>query len=242
MEVQCRARTSGLQTGRILPALTSVKIYGRASPSHTYQVSGNVTPSTTLSPGVSSSHHIPQQHPQKHAKSPHPLGIPGDSGAWVIDRRNGRLAGHILAWSERKQVAYICPMDILLLDIAETLEATEVRLPGGEAIIRLREGAAIAAAVAASTVSRWDYVNADMKEAGEDCSELDSLTEADEENGVGKEHSSQLKLAMPAPRRSPPPPPPPPKDDCYDAASVRTLAADMEKVHIPNSEIEVGSR
>ena len=60
------------------------------------------------------------------------LGIPGDSGAWIVDRLYGRLCGHILAWSERKQVAYICPMDVLLLDIAETLQTTDVRLPNGD--------------------------------------------------------------------------------------------------------------
>ena len=150
----------------------------------------------------------------------------------MIDRRNGRLAGHVLAWSERKQVAYICPMDVLLLDIAETLEATEVRLPGGEAIIRLREGAAIAAAIAASTVSRWDYVDTSKQQ----------VEEVGEEKAAGKEQTSQSQLEMSAPRRSPPPPPPPPKDDPYDAASVRAIAADMEKVHIPSSEIEVSSR
>ncbi|KAK7417220.1 hypothetical protein QQZ08_011699 [Neonectria magnoliae] len=119
MEVQCMARTSGLQTGRILPALTSVKIYGRASPSHTYQIT---------------SAGFPRDDEKKMSV---PLGIPGDSGAWVVDRRNGQLCGHILAWSQRKLSAYICPMDILLLDIAETLEAHEVKLPGGEPVVTL---------------------------------------------------------------------------------------------------------
>jgi hypothetical protein len=121
LEVQCIARTSGLQTGIILPALTSVKIYGRASPSHTYQVSSTPPPTSATN----------------ETGGRLPLGIPGDSGAWVVDRRHGRVCGHVLAWSERKQVAYICPMDVLLLDIAETLEATEVRLPGGEAVIKI---------------------------------------------------------------------------------------------------------
>lgn len=116
MEVQCIARTSGLQTGKVLPALTSVKIYGRASPSHTYQI-------------------ISVEEQQKGARAP--LGIPGDSGAWIIDRTHGKLCGHVLAWSQRKHVAYICPMDVLLLDIAETLDACEVKLPGGEPIVTL---------------------------------------------------------------------------------------------------------
>lgn len=119
MEVQCVARTSGLQTGQILPALTSVKIYGRCSPSHTYQVAS--TPSVA----------------DKKSKATLPMGIPGDSGAWVIDRRHGQLCGHVLAWSQRKRVAYICPMDVLLLDVAQTLEASEVRLPGGEPVVTL---------------------------------------------------------------------------------------------------------
>ncbi|PNY25443.1 Uncharacterized protein TCAP_04616 [Tolypocladium capitatum] len=121
MEVQCMARTSGLQTGQILPALTSVKIHGRTSPSHTYQVSS--VPSAAKGDagrggGI-------------------PMGIPGDSGAWVVDRHHGQLCGHVLAWSQRKRVAYICPMDVLLLDVAQTLEAAEVRLPGGEPVVTL---------------------------------------------------------------------------------------------------------
>jgi hypothetical protein len=118
LEVQCIARTSGLQTGHILPTLTSVKIYGRASASHTYQIRGSLP---------------------KHAASKRvlPMGIPGDSGAWIVDRAGGRLCGHVLAWSARKKVAYLCPMEVLLLDIAETLSAGEVRLPGGETLVKI---------------------------------------------------------------------------------------------------------
>ncbi|CAK7209803.1 hypothetical protein SBRCBS47491_000564 [Sporothrix bragantina] len=117
LEVQCIARTSGLQTGRILPTITSVKIYGRTSPSHTYQISAASTG----------------------ASSGSPIGIPGDSGAWIVEREHGRLCGHVLAWSARKRVAYLCPMDVLLLDIAETLEAGEVRLPGGDAVVKIMD-------------------------------------------------------------------------------------------------------
>ncbi|KAK4238059.1 hypothetical protein C8A03DRAFT_44157 [Achaetomium macrosporum] len=124
LEVQCMARTSGFQTGLILPAVASVKIYGRTSPSQIYQVSGT----TTAQP-----HHNKNRRP-----CTLPMGIPGDSGAWVVDREQGAVCGHILAWSERKRVAYICPMDVLLLDIAETLEASEIRLPGGEIIFSRR--------------------------------------------------------------------------------------------------------
>ncbi|KAL0932322.1 het-s domain protein [Colletotrichum truncatum] len=124
MEVQCMARTSGLQTGLILPALTSVKISGRITPSHTYQVSSAAaeTPAELSRGG------------RKLA-----MGIPGDSGAWVVERAHGRVCGHVLAWSGRKRVAYICPMDVLLLDIAETLEARTVGLPGGEAVVKIRD-------------------------------------------------------------------------------------------------------
>ncbi|KAK4188635.1 hypothetical protein QBC35DRAFT_190630 [Podospora australis] len=119
MNVQCMARTSGLQTGTILQGLVSVKIYGRETPSHTYQLAGTRPPPGEII------------HPKQ---SSLPVGMPGDSGAWVVDREQGRLCGHILAWSERKRVAYICPMDVLILDIAETLEANEIKLPGGEVI------------------------------------------------------------------------------------------------------------
>ncbi|KAI1434379.1 hypothetical protein GGR50DRAFT_695177 [Xylaria sp. CBS 124048] len=119
LDVQCMARTSGSQCGRILPALTTVKLYGRDSPSHSYEVSGRVQ-GAKIEPAT------PPPPPNQPGAS---LGIPGDSGAWIIDRLHGRLCGHILAWSERKQVAYICPMDVLFRDIAETLQASDVRLP-----------------------------------------------------------------------------------------------------------------
>ncbi|TPX10409.1 uncharacterized protein E0L32_008628 [Thyridium curvatum] len=124
LEVECIARTSGMQTGLVLPTIVSVKIYGRASPSHTYQVTGTKP--------LYNPHHTQGRRPM-------PMGIPGDSGAWLVERANGRLCGHVLAWSERKKVAYICPMDVLLLDIAETLGAAEVRLPGGEAIVKIQD-------------------------------------------------------------------------------------------------------
>ncbi|KAK0622440.1 hypothetical protein B0T14DRAFT_425283 [Immersiella caudata] len=118
LEVQCVARTSGLQTGQILQTVASVKIYGRTSPSQIYQVSGT-----------------PPKITDQTAKKALPMGIPGDSGAWVMERDGGRVCGHVLAWSQRKRVAYICPMDVLLLDIAETLEAAEIKLPGGEVVV-----------------------------------------------------------------------------------------------------------
>lgn len=127
LEVQCVGRTSGLQAGRIMPALTSVKIYGRTSPSHTYQVTSIPSEKSSDSNNRST---------DKSRRSL-PLGLPGDSGAWVVERKNGQVCGHVLAFSQRKKVAYICPMDVMLLDIAETLEAAEVRLPGGKPVVRM---------------------------------------------------------------------------------------------------------
>ncbi|KAK2013605.1 HET-s/LopB domain-containing protein [Colletotrichum eremochloae] len=124
LEVQCMARTSGLQTGLILPALTSVKIFGRVTPSHTYQVSSVAAEMPAELAGDSKKQ---------------PMGIPGDSGAWVVERAHGRVCGHVLAWSGRKRVAYICPMDVMLLDIQETLEAREIGLPGGEPVFGIRD-------------------------------------------------------------------------------------------------------
>ena len=120
LEVQCMARTSGLQTGLILPALTMVKLHGRTSPSHTYQVTGT--------------HSNPETNTDGAQRRRLPMGIPGDSGAWIVDRHDGQVCGHVLAWSQRKRMAYICPMDVLLSDIAETLGAGEIRLPGGEIV------------------------------------------------------------------------------------------------------------
>lgn len=101
LRVRCMARTSGFQTGRILPGLVSMKMRGRQTPSHSFQVAGG-------------------------------LGIPGDSGAWLVDDKSGKACGHVLAYSQTKKVAYICPMDIMLADIAETLGVDRVTLPGGE--------------------------------------------------------------------------------------------------------------
>ena len=56
----------------------------------------------------------------------------GDSGAWVVDNEHGHVCGHVLAWCDKNAIAYICPMDILLEDIARTVGARSVGLPGGE--------------------------------------------------------------------------------------------------------------
>ncbi|KAK2743025.1 hypothetical protein FQN57_004981 [Myotisia sp. PD_48] len=62
------------------------------------------------------------------------FGVPGDSGAWVFNN-NGQVCGQVLAWSEKNHIAYIAPMEIILNDIARTLNARSVKLPGGEEII-----------------------------------------------------------------------------------------------------------
>ncbi|KAI6782600.1 uncharacterized protein J7T54_003612 [Emericellopsis cladophorae] len=129
-DVQCTARTSGLQNGHILPAMTSVKIYGRASLSQTYQVSSMSVPDVDVSSSCA------------------PIGIPGDSGAWIVDRSTGQLCGHVLAWSQRNRVAYICPMDVLINDIADTLEATDIRLPGGLPLVEPTSAASSSPATA----------------------------------------------------------------------------------------------
>ncbi|KAI9884249.1 MAG: hypothetical protein M1823_003972 [Watsoniomyces obsoletus] len=57
------------------------------------------------------------------------FGVGGDSGAWVIDDKRGRVCGHILAWCTRNEWAYICPMELTLEDIKRTLSAREIILP-----------------------------------------------------------------------------------------------------------------
>jgi hypothetical protein len=57
------------------------------------------------------------------------FGVGGDSGAWVIRNQDGKVCGHVLA--SRAGRTYICPMDLLLLDIKATLGAVEVSLPRG---------------------------------------------------------------------------------------------------------------
>ncbi|KAJ5349006.1 hypothetical protein MYU51_011769 [Penicillium brevicompactum] len=58
------------------------------------------------------------------------FGAPGDSGAWVFDRPTGRVCGHVLAWSAKSNTTYISPMEVTFDDIARTLNASLVALPG----------------------------------------------------------------------------------------------------------------
>ncbi|GAB7343351.1 hypothetical protein MBLNU457_1396t1 [Dothideomycetes sp. NU457] len=67
------------------------------------------------------------------------FGVGGDSGAWVVDAEEGRVAGHVLA--EQRGVTYFCPMEVLVDDIRSTLTAGRVRLPGDEALEAVTEGA-----------------------------------------------------------------------------------------------------
>ncbi|TID20490.1 hypothetical protein E6O75_ATG05254 [Venturia nashicola] len=101
LHVHCFGRTSGLQTGVISEAMSSVRIYQRSSFSRSWNVIGG-------------------------------FGVGGDSGAWVIDNEQSRICGHVLAWCERNAIAYICPMEVLLEDIGNTLNAQKICLPGCE--------------------------------------------------------------------------------------------------------------
>ncbi|KAI1739680.1 hypothetical protein F4680DRAFT_466192 [Xylaria scruposa] len=201
LEVQCMARTSGSQAGRILPALTTVKIYGRASPSHSYQVSGRI-------PGISKPISPPNQKGRGVS-----LGIPGDSGAWIIDRLYGRLCGHILAWSERKQVAYICPMDVLLLDIAETLQATDVRLPYGDTIVAIADNRGHNDVVEISGSNVWTE---------DDIPDTEDIFQSSQAHKSDRLSSSESGGRF--------------------SSSMNILARDMDKVHIQETEVRYGMK
>ncbi|KAL8730145.1 MAG: hypothetical protein Q9166_004228 [cf. Caloplaca sp. 2 TL-2023] len=93
LRVHSLGRTSGLQTGTILPTMVIVKMPGRISHSQSWQVAGGN------------------------------FGMGGDSGAWVIDNATGGVCAHVLAWSERSGTAYVAPMEVLLEDMAMRLGA-----------------------------------------------------------------------------------------------------------------------
>ena len=96
--VHSHTRTSGLfARGTILPSMRLIRMPGRSSPSHSWQVKGS-------------------------------FGSGGDSGAWVFDDETGAVCGHVLAYSERSEVAYISPMDVTLKDMERVLGKT-VALP-----------------------------------------------------------------------------------------------------------------
>ncbi|KAI8954023.1 hypothetical protein F4801DRAFT_70231 [Xylaria longipes] len=216
LDVQCMARTSGSQAGRILPALTTVKIYGRASPSHSYQVSGRI-------PGISKPISPPNQTGRGVS-----LGIPGDSGAWIVDRLYGRLCGHILAWSERKQVAYICPMDVLLLDIAETLQATDVRLPYGDTIVAIADNTSHNDVVEISGSEAWTEDDIpDTKDIFQPSQARKSDKLEEEMTKENVKPSERLSSSGSGGRFS---------------SGMNILARDMDKVHIQEAEVRYGMK
>ncbi|KAI1413553.1 hypothetical protein F5Y13DRAFT_179318 [Hypoxylon sp. FL1857] len=220
LEVQCIARTSGLQMGQILPALTSVKIYGRTSPSHTYQISGRCSkPRGYPLPAT-------EDPPKVYPRSSLPLGVPGDSGAWIVDRPYGRLCGHVLAWSERKQVAYICPMEVLLLDIAETLEARDVRLPGGQTIIRMERQADEGEeeeVVEVSDLEDWSEKGSIVDGVEEEGEEKDDVPLLQEVHGTKSTEESRAGKRLSTVKREQ-------RLGRYDERG--GLAADMDKMHL----------
>jgi hypothetical protein len=67
------------------------------------------------------------------------FGVGGDSGAWVIQNTTHNVCGHVLAWCERNNIAYICPMEILLQDIKRALGAKRIFLPGSVEEAEYRE-------------------------------------------------------------------------------------------------------
>ena len=119
LNVHALGRTSGLQTGTILPAMRMVRMPGRSFASHSWQVRGNFGGKHLFSLPETSISRRRLLTLQKEG---------GDSGAWVIDNATNHICGHVLAWSPSSNVAYIAPMEVLLEDMAETLAAT-VTLP-----------------------------------------------------------------------------------------------------------------
>jgi hypothetical protein len=203
LNVHCMARTSGLQSGRILPGMVIVKIYGRQTPSTSFQVAGK-------------------------------LGVPGDSGAWVVDNEQGRACGHVLAWSSRKRVAYICPMDVLVKDIGETVGARSISLPGGQEIF---------SSISEEKISD-ERIAASVREAMS-ASHLDRLASKTDPSDVSDELASllaELKL-----------PPTPTQIDGLDPASLENTSSgslvhqgkQKEEVRIrlvPRDENQLGRR
>ena len=128
LAVHSVGRTSGLATGRTGSFMEFVKMAGRRTWSESWTVR-SMPVSNTYSSG-------------------HKLGVPGDSGAWVVDNESGKVCGHVLAFSQAKQCAYIAPMEVLLHDIKTTMQADAVCLPGTETIMTaFATGSAIPASV-----------------------------------------------------------------------------------------------
>lgn len=117
LPVHCTGRTSGLSTGRIGMFMEFVKMAGRRSWAESWTVHAGESQSTRTTSAPS-------------------LGTPGDSGAWIVDNEEGRICGHVLAWSDKKQVAYIAPMEVMLSDMKDVLGTDAITLPGGQAPVQ----------------------------------------------------------------------------------------------------------
>ncbi|KAK3940237.1 hypothetical protein QBC46DRAFT_354362 [Diplogelasinospora grovesii] len=221
LEVQCMARTSGLQTGLILPTITSVKIYGRTSPSHTYQVSG--TPSKGIPTAGSDEQRLTR---------PLPMGIPGDSGAWVVDRHQGQVCGHVLAWSERKRVAYICPMEVLLLDVLETLEASEIRLPGGQVAVANSSPYHRRTSRVTDVSEVSEEGSARGWEGGDEDEEVPNLVAGQQKRGKGRMQTGTRSSYFLEPQHGPALDGGDDKHDSYDEGVEVELANDIKQMHL----------
>lgn len=139
LKVHCCGRTSGLQSGQISKAMTLVKLRGRQTFSTSFCVDGNFGGKPPKSWII---HYFVTDRGR--------IAVPGDSGAWVFDKSTGRVCGHVLAWSEKSRTAYIAPMQVLLEDIARTLGASKVTLPG------CQDDSVTAAAAPPTSVEAYD--------------------------------------------------------------------------------------
>lgn len=100
LAVHSIGRTSGLGSGTLSNSMRWVRFHGRRTFSQVWSVIAS------------------------------DFGQGGDSGAWVVDNIEGRVCGHVLAWSNRFGVAYVAPMDVMIEDMRRTLGATRIALPG----------------------------------------------------------------------------------------------------------------
>ena len=141
LPVLSTGRTSGLGTGEIGSALSFIKLRGRRSFSSSWTVLGA------------------------------DFGIGGDSGAWVIDAVQGKVAGHVL--DENRGVTYFCPMQVLIEDMRRSLGVRRVGLPGGE-VVDFGEASELGGEEAASGAD----VDADA--------EAPALTRADEASAAAR--------------------------------------------------------
>lgn len=117
LEVHCTGRTSGLGQGKISQRMKWVSILDE----HNVYCGHLLTINQVRFQGRSTFSQV--------WSATGTFGAGGDSGAWIISNDHGRICGHVLAYSDRFQIAYLSPMDILVQDISATLKA-KVTLPG----------------------------------------------------------------------------------------------------------------